>query len=45
LKTAGGAGLRVFLEQNLNQFEPAVAAEVRRLADEVMDDEQDDSGH
>ena len=45
LKTAGGAGLRVFLEENLNQFEPSVAAEVRRLAEEVMDDEQDDSGH
>jgi hypothetical protein len=34
-QTAGGAGLIEFLNQNLNQFEPAVAEEIRRLAGEV----------
>jgi hypothetical protein len=35
LKT-GGAGLAEFLNQNLDQFEPEVAAEVRILAEEVL---------
>jgi DNA repair exonuclease SbcCD nuclease subunit len=34
-RTASGAGLIEFLNQNLNQFEPAVADEIRRLASEV----------
>jgi DNA repair exonuclease SbcCD nuclease subunit len=34
-RTASGAGLVEFLNQNLNQFEPAVAEEIRRLASEV----------
>jgi len=34
-RTAGGAGLIAFLDQNLNQFEPEVATEIRRLASEV----------
>lgn len=38
LKTAEGAGLRRFLEQNLTGFEPRVAAEVRKLAKEVLGD-------
>lgn len=39
LKT-GGAGLQAFLDQNLDQFEPDVAEEVRRLAEEVLDGER-----
>jgi DNA repair exonuclease SbcCD nuclease subunit len=34
-RTTSGAGLLEFLNQNLNQFEPAVADEIRRLASEV----------
>lgn len=34
-RTATGAGLIEFLEQNLNQFEPAVAVEIMNLAVEV----------
>jgi DNA repair exonuclease SbcCD nuclease subunit len=34
-RTASGAGLIEFLNQNLNQFEPAVADEIRHLASEV----------
>ncbi|HVJ84445.1 MAG TPA: metallophosphoesterase [Caulifigura sp.] len=34
-RTAGGAGLIEFLNQNLTQFESAVADEIRRLAKEV----------
>ena len=34
-RTASGAGLLEFLNQNLNQFEPAVAEEILRLASEV----------
>jgi calcineurin-like phosphoesterase family protein len=37
-RTASGAGLREFLQHNLNQFAPAVADEIMRLADEVMSD-------
>lgn len=37
-RTAGGAGLIEFLNQNLNQFEPAVAEEIRRLASEVTNE-------
>jgi DNA repair exonuclease SbcCD nuclease subunit len=37
-RTASGAGLREFLEHNVNQFVPAVADEIMRLADEVMND-------
>jgi predicted phosphodiesterase len=39
LKTHGGVGLRAFLDQNLDQFEPPVAKEIRSLADEVIKDE------
>ena len=35
LRTHGGAGLIAFLEQNLDQFDPKVAAEIRSLAKEV----------
>lgn len=34
-RSAAGAGLEAFLEQNLAQFEPPVATEIRRLAKEV----------
>ncbi|WP_404306352.1 metallophosphoesterase [Neorhodopirellula lusitana] len=34
-KTDTGAGLIDYLDQNLDQFDDAVAAEIRRLADEV----------
>jgi len=34
-RTQSGAGLMSFLEQNLDQFEEAVAAEIRSLAEEV----------
>lgn len=36
-RTASGAGLMEFLNHNLAQFEPAVAAEIRALANEVTD--------
>lgn len=36
-RTDSGAGLHEFLEQNLTQFEPAVADEIKRLAQEVTD--------
>ena len=39
LRTAGGAGLMQFLHNNLNQFEPDVAAEILSLAQEVCDDD------
>lgn len=39
LKTATGAGLREFLDDNLDQFTTPVAAEIRELAQEVLDDE------
>ena len=35
-RTDSAAGLRVFLDRNLGQFEDDVAAEIRRLAEEVM---------
>lgn len=38
LKTAEGAGLRQFLDQNLGRFDPRVAGEVRKLAKEVLGD-------
>jgi DNA repair exonuclease SbcCD nuclease subunit len=34
-RTASGAGLLAFLDQNLDQFDPAVAAEIRTLTNEV----------
>ena len=37
-RTATGAGLLEFLDQNLGQFEPAVAIEIKRLAAEVTSD-------
>ena len=37
-RTGSGAGLRPFLEQNLAQFPPAVAAEIMNLASEVLSD-------
>jgi DNA repair exonuclease SbcCD nuclease subunit len=36
-RTTSGAGLREFLDKNLNIFEPEVAAEIRTLALEVID--------
>lgn len=39
-KTAGGAGLRQFLEQNLAQYPAAVAEEIRVLMREVLHDGQ-----
>jgi predicted phosphodiesterase len=39
LRTHGGAGLREFLDQNLGQFDPRVAAEIRVLAEEVCSNE------
>jgi DNA repair exonuclease SbcCD nuclease subunit len=35
-RTASGAGLEAFLEQNLAQFAPPVAMEIRNLAQEVL---------
>jgi DNA repair exonuclease SbcCD nuclease subunit len=35
-RTASGAGLKEFLEQNVGQFEPGVASEIMSLAEEVM---------
>jgi DNA repair exonuclease SbcCD nuclease subunit len=35
-RTASGAGLQAFLEQNVSQFAPAVAAEIMQLAREVI---------
>ncbi len=35
-RTASGAGLEACLEQNLTQFQPQVAAEIRTLAREVL---------
>jgi DNA repair exonuclease SbcCD nuclease subunit len=35
-RTDSGAGLLPFLEQNLGQFQPAVAAEIMNLASEVL---------
>ena len=37
-RTAAGAGLTAFLEENLPQFPDDVAEEIRRLAKEVCDD-------
>lgn len=37
-RTQSGAGLMSFLDQNLDQFEEAVAAEIRSLAEEVTGD-------
>jgi hypothetical protein len=34
--TESGAGLQTFLDANLDQFKPKVAAHVRRLAEEVL---------
>lgn len=39
-RTATGAGLGAFLEENLPQFPDAVADEIRRLAEEVRSDGQ-----
>lgn len=41
-RTATGAGLMQFLEQNLDQFQPAVATEIRNLAREVMDEQDNE---
>ncbi len=38
--TAGGAGLAAFLQENLDQFQPAIADEIRALAKEVIQDAQ-----
>ena len=38
LRTTVGVGLREFLDANLPQFDPAVAREIDRLAEEVMTD-------
>ena len=35
-RTESGAGLQQFLDQNLDQFEPAITAEIRKLANETM---------
>ena len=37
-RTTSGAGLLPFLEQNLGQYQPAVAAEIMCLAKEVIGD-------
>ena len=37
-RTASGAGLMEFLDQNVSQFSPPVAAEIRHLAAEVTSD-------
>jgi hypothetical protein len=37
-RTASGAGLHEFLQQNVTQFSPAVAAEIMHLAAEVSSD-------
>ena len=40
LRTQSGAGLHAFLAENLEQFEPAVAAEIKALATEVTGSEE-----
>lgn len=39
-RTQSGAGLHVFLAENMAQFEPAVVAEIRALASEVTGNEE-----
>ena len=39
-QTASGAGLHQFLEQNLDQFDPPVAGEIRTLAELVTNSEE-----
>ena len=39
-RTDTGAGLKLFLEKNLPQFETTVAAEIQKLADEVSRDDE-----
>ncbi len=39
LRTASGAGLRGFLDENLTQFDAAIADEIRSLAGEVLGDD------
>ena len=36
-RTQSGAGLREFLDQNLHQFEPLVAREIKSLANQIME--------
>ena len=36
-RTSSGAGLREFLDKNLDQYEPTVAAEIRELANTVIE--------
>jgi DNA repair exonuclease SbcCD nuclease subunit len=36
IKSASGAGVMEFIEKNVDQFEPPVAAEIRRLAEKVL---------
>lgn len=38
-RTETGAGLKEFLERNLAQFDPDVAQEIRKLAEEVANNE------
>ena len=39
-KTDDGQGLRQFLDRNLGRFDPPVAAEIVRLATEVLGDDR-----
>jgi len=41
-RTESGAGLAAFLDENLSQFDQAVAGEIRSLAREVLDDQKDE---
>ena len=38
LRTSGGEGLRIFLDENLQQFDVRIAQEIRALAEEVLSD-------
>jgi len=44
-RTASGAGLMEFLQQNVSQFEPSVADEIMVLANEVTENDKGENGN